>query len=139
MSAVLSKEWLKAAYLDLENIRYIVHVPHLSAIVAFHAQQSTEKSLKALLTYRNVDIPKIHALNRLFDLCQNDLSSPDDDIVNLLDSLYIESRYPGDMGLLPYGKPTLEDAQKFYDFAEKLFMDVCALSNTPIDEIKSSN
>jgi HEPN domain-containing protein len=138
MNSALAKEWLKAAYLDLENIRYIVHVPHLSAIVAFHAQQSTEKTLKALLTYKNVDIPKIHALNKLFDLCQSDLSSPDDDIVNLLDSLYIESRYPGDMGLLPYGKPTLEDAKRFYDFAEKLFVDVRALVNIPLDEIQSS-
>ena len=30
---------------------------------------------------------------------------------------YIDSRYPGDMGLLPYGKPTLEDAKEFHEFA----------------------
>ena len=48
-----------------------------------------------------------------------------DDLIQLLDTLYIESRYPGDMGLLPYGKPTLKDAKEFYDFAQKLFDDVC--------------
>ena len=49
----------------------------------------------------------------------------DDDLIQLLDTLYIESRYPADMGLLPYGKPTLKDAKEFYDFAQKLFDDIC--------------
>ena len=38
-------------------------------------------------------------------------------IVQILDSLYIESRYPVDIGLLPDGKPTKKDAQKFIEFA----------------------
>ena len=38
-------------------------------------------------------------------------------IVQILDSLYIESRYPVDIGLLPNGKPSSEDAQKFIEFA----------------------
>ena len=46
-------------------------------------------------------------------------------IVDLLDKLYIESRYPSSFGLLPYGKPTLEDAKEFYDFALEVFNKVC--------------
>ncbi len=38
-------------------------------------------------------------------------------IVQILDSLYIEARYPVDIGLLQDGKPTPEDAQKFIEFA----------------------
>ena len=38
-------------------------------------------------------------------------------IVQILDSLYIESRYPVDIGLLPDGKPTTEDAKYFFEFA----------------------
>jgi len=41
----------------------------------------------------------------------------DHEIVQILDSLYIESRYPVDVGLLPDGKPTQEDADKFFGFA----------------------
>ncbi len=29
-----------------------------------------------------------------------------------------QSRYPNEFGVLPSGKPTLEDAREFYDFAK---------------------
>jgi hypothetical protein len=39
------------------------------------------------------------------------------------------------MGLLPYGKPTLEDAKEFYNFANKLFTRVCILLNIDEEQI----
>ena len=42
-------------------------------------------------------------------------------ILTDLDGLYIESRYPGEFGLLPNGKPTLADAQQFYDCARDIY------------------
>jgi len=45
----------------------------------------------------------------------------DREILTDLDDLYIESRYPGEFGLLPNGKPTREDAQRFYRFAQSLY------------------
>jgi len=42
-------------------------------------------------------------------------------ILRAINELYIDSRYPGEFGLLPYGKPTLEDAKQFYDFAKEVF------------------
>jgi hypothetical protein len=33
----------------------------------------------------------------------------------------MESRYPGDLGLLPEGRPSLKQAQIFYDFAQKVY------------------
>ena len=41
--------------------------------------------------------------------------------------LCIDSRYPGDLGLLPYGKPTIVDAKEFYNFATDIFERVCVL------------
>ncbi|MBL0707806.1 MAG: hypothetical protein JJW00_02040 [Sulfurimonas sp.] len=38
-----------------------------------------------------------------------------------LDKLYIDARYPGNFGLLPYGKPTLGDAIIFHDIAKDIF------------------
>ena len=35
-----------------------------------------------------------------------------------LDDLYIEARYPGELGLLPSGKPTLADAREFFEVAK---------------------
>ena len=127
MSCNLCKEWLKAAYLDLESIRYIVDVAHLSTIVSFHSQQAIEKTLKGLILSKNIKIPRVHSLQKLFEICKKDISIDDFDIVDLLDSLYIESRYPGDIGLLPNGKPTLEDAKEFYEFALDIFERVCVL------------
>lgn len=96
----------------------------MSNIVAFHSQQAVEKSLKSLLEYYNRDVPKIHSLNRLFKLCEEYIQVDDNSMINTLDSLYIESRYPGDLGLLPNGKPGKEDAVEFYDFAKKIFDDI---------------
>jgi hypothetical protein len=28
------------------------------------------------------------------------------------------------MGLLPYGKPTLQDAKMFYDFAKNIYLEI---------------
>jgi HEPN domain-containing protein len=41
------------------------------------------------------------------------------------DDLYIEARYPGDLGLLPDGKPDRKDAKEFYEFAKKILDEVC--------------
>ncbi len=48
----------------------------------------------------------------------------DDDILDSLNKLYIDSRYPGDLGLLPYGQPTIEDAKEFYILSLRIFEEV---------------
>ena len=46
------------------------------------------------------------------------------EILTDLDDLYIESRYPGELGLLPNGKPTRAEAQQFYDCAKSIYEQV---------------
>lgn len=123
---LLSHEWLKAAQDDLSVIEKIINEESLAHMVAFHAQQCIEKSLKALGEERSLELPKIHKLKTLSERVGIDLSSCDhsEDYLHLLDELYIESRYPGDFGLLPNGKPTLEDAQEFYAFAKSIYTTV---------------
>ena len=55
-------EWLKASRDDLLTIEEIIDNPHLTHIVAFHAQQCVEKSMKAIIEENEIDIPKIHKL-----------------------------------------------------------------------------
>ena len=38
------------------------------------------------------------------------------------DELYIESHYPGDFGLMPNGKPSVEEAKEFYEFAKTIYL-----------------
>jgi len=124
MDNKLPAEWLKAAYADLRVIEHIVDDEFLTHIVAFHAQQTIEKSLKAILEYESKRVPRVHKLQNLISKIDRELPL-DNEILEILDELYIDSRYPNDMGLLPYGKPTVEDAIVFYDFSRNIFDIVC--------------
>lgn len=118
----ITRDWLEAASLDIESTGYLLPNERLTGQVAFHCQQAIEKSLKALIEEKGDRIPRIHSLSKLFDLCSAYLDiQPDDTLVIALDSLYIESRYPGEFGLLPDGKPTRKQAQLFYDFAKEVY------------------
>ena len=120
-----TKEWLKAALDDLLVIKQIINIEHLTHMVAFHAQQSIEKILKSLLEENEIEIPKIHKLINLRTLLSDKITIENEDMLKQLDELYIDSRYPGDLGLLPYGKPSLEEAKEFYKFALDIFDKVC--------------
>jgi len=136
MSLIFAKEWMKAAYDDICVLHEIIRNPYLTNVVAFHAEQAIEKSLKALLLFMGKDVPKIHSLNKLLKICEDKLVCEQIDTGNKLDKLYIDSRYPADLGLLPYGKPTLEDAKEFYEFAQSIFDAVCAILGIDKNELQ---
>ncbi len=134
MANTQAKEWIKSGYADLKTIGYMIDDEFLTHMVAFHSQQSIEKSLKAILENEQKRVPKVHKLQNLIARIDTDISF-DDEMVEILDELYIDSRYPGDMGLLPHGKPTLQDAQKFYRLAQDTFDEICTLLQIDIDDI----
>lgn len=108
--------------MDLESVVQIMHLEHLTPVAAFHAQQCVEKCFKAVLEEHARKVPKDHSTLRLYGLIK-ELISIDVDLAILtdLDDLYIESRYPGELGLLPGGKPTLEDAREFFEIAKRIY------------------
>jgi len=122
-----TKEWLKASSDDILIIKEIITNKHLTHMVAFHAQQSVEKTLKSLIEEYEIDIPKIHKLVKLNNILESKFEKLDKNILYKLDQLYIDSRYPGDMGLLPNGKPTLNEAEEFYNFALMVFDKSCSI------------
>jgi len=97
--------------------------------VCFHSQQGAEKMLKGFLKSKKQNIPKIHFLEELIELCTNidhqfkSLKSR----CSILDRYYIPTRYPDALpGMLPEGLPQKEDAEealetlrKIMDFVEK--------------------
>lgn len=120
-----SAEWLISAKMDLDNIAQIIHLEHLTPIAAFHAQQCVEKCFKAILEEHLKKVPKDHSTLRLRALTRELISiEADSDILTDLDDLYIESRYPGDLGLLPDGRPTLADVREFYEVAKSIYEQV---------------
>jgi HEPN domain-containing protein len=124
MNHRMAQEWLKSAISDLETIEEIIDNEHLTHVVAFHSQQCVEKSFKSLLEYHEMDIPKIHSILKLSKMVQQYLTIKDKDMLDELDKLYIDSRYPGDFGLLPNGKPSIEKVNKFYEFAKEIYESV---------------
>lgn len=66
--------------------------------VAFHAQQTVEKALKAVLVSHQVEFPKNHDIERLLDLvavCDPDLAQTAADAAELT-PFGVEYRYPGE-------------------------------------------
>ena len=127
-------EWLKAAKDDLDSINYIIKASHLTNIVAFHSQQAIEKSFKALIEYKKIPFQKTHNLEKLYNNIKH-IIDIDYDKLELINELYIDSRYPGDLGLLPYGKPTLEDTKEFYNFAKNVFEMILKKLNINLEQL----
>lgn len=119
---ISTKHWLEFGKADLLNCEKILDDVFLTNIVAFHSQQAVEKCFKALIDEKDLTIPKVHNLIRLYDLIEIYLVHPIDTIALLsLDNVYISSRYPGDIGLVESGKPTLQEARGLYESAKNIF------------------
>ena len=107
---------------DLSVVMKIISDGNLTHMVAFHSQQAIEKSLKAIMEEYDIESARIHNLERLLGLVSGHIElGIDIVIIEKLDKLYIDARYPSDFGLLPDGKPTKEDAKKFYSTAQNIF------------------
>ena len=117
----LTREWLNAAGDDLITIENLLDNPILTNIVAFHSQQAIEKSIKAIIEEFGIVFAKTHNLQTLLiRIEQVILMSFNELIISELDRLYIDARYPGDLGLMPHGKPTLEEAKIYFQEALKI-------------------
>lgn len=113
--------WLESAEMDLDNIELIKDQVHLTPVIAFHCHQAVEKSLKAILEEKHQDVAKTHDLMFLLQKSSQLIHlEMDNEILKRLNELYIDSRYPGELGLLPEGKPSLDSAQEFYAFAKNI-------------------
>jgi HEPN domain-containing protein len=110
-----TQEWINSAASDLLVIEKIIDSPDLTHLLAFHAQQAIEKGLKALIEEAELKVIKTHSLSYLLNKVEKQyILEYDEDTINTLDQLYIDARYPGDLGLLPNGKPGLDDAKTYY-------------------------
>jgi len=117
----LTKAWLNAAADDIMAIESLLYNPILTNIVAFHSQQAVEKAFKAIMEEFGMSFIKTHNLqsllakiDKIIPLSVNEL------IISELDRLYIDARYPIELGLMPQGKPTVEEAGMYYQEALKI-------------------
>ena len=121
----ITEEWINKAREDLDVALLISSREDLTNIVAFHCQQAVEKTLKGIIEEFGIGFVKTHNLERLLGVVGKNLDFDVDlNIIKRLDELYITTRYPSDLGLLPSGKPSIPDAKELYDFADALYNSV---------------
>jgi HEPN domain-containing protein len=131
----ITREWLDRAQDDLNAAHALLNYPDLTHVAAFHAQQATEKALKAVLEEYDLGLLKTHSLTRLLEVVKSRLTLRlDQDMLDRLEAVYIEARYPSELGLLPYGKPTQKDAMEFYAFAQEAYQRVCLALQSEAEE-----
>jgi HEPN domain-containing protein len=116
------EDWILLADRDLKTAEIIIKDDYpLNNIIAFHCQQAIEKYLKAFLIENDVPLKKTHDLIKLNGMIKliKDLGI-DKSKLTLISEIYIESRYPGDLGLLPDGIPTDEQSKEFIEYAKEI-------------------
>lgn len=116
-----TKEWFLAAEDDLLAAQKLGNEDRLSNVVAFHCQQCLEKCFKAMIEEQGKPSIKSHDLLRLLSNTEIQLTEQEVDLIAIINEVYIDARYPGDMGLLPHGKPTKTEVKDFIEFCEFLF------------------
>ena len=66
----ITREWLDRAGEDLNSAELLLTQSELSNMVAFHAQQTVEKALKAILEESGITLVRTHSLTRLYSLVE---------------------------------------------------------------------
>jgi HEPN domain-containing protein len=138
---LITEEWLARAKEDLDVATEIITREHLTNMVAFHSQQAVEKTLKGIVEEFEIGFVKTHNLERLLGMVRKKMKLDVDlNLIKKLDEVYISTRYPSDLGLLPVGKPSIQDATELYDFANMIYRNVRKIfSETDITPEKPNN
>lgn len=122
-----TRQWLEFAARDLKASELVLKEPYLTNICLYHCQQTIEKSFKAILEETSINIPRIHSVTTLYEKFPADVKTKiqiNTDVLGTIDDIYIDARYPTDVGLLPDGFPSLEQAMDIYTISKRIFENV---------------
>ena len=116
------EDWIILADKDLHAAEIIFKEDYpLTNIVAFHCQQTIEKYLKAFLIEKEIPLIKTHDLIRLNGMIKETIDiGIDENKLMIINEVYLESRYPGELGLLSEGMPTSRQAKEFIEYAKEV-------------------
>lgn len=108
--------WMRISREDLLAAKGLIKLELYSASV-YHSQQSTEKTLKAYLVFKNYPIVKTHDLIQLLEMCMSfDAEFRQKfDAVDFLNPFASKFRYPTEFDL-----PELKDAELAVKHAESI-------------------
>jgi HEPN domain-containing protein len=118
----ITQQWLEYAEADLKCCENNIGDEFLTNIVAFHSQQTVEKCFKAIIEENGLKLERVHNLFKLYSKIETEINFEIDiEKLELLDKVYTTSRYPGEVGLMPFGKPNTDEVTEMYEFAKIIF------------------
>jgi len=117
-----AEDWIALANKDLYAAEIMIKEDYsLTNIVTFHCQQAIEKYFKAFLIENDVPLIRTHDLIKLNGMIKEikDLGIDEEKLI-MINEVYIDSRYPGELGLMPDGAPTDKQAKEFIEFVKEI-------------------
>lgn len=123
----VTESWIKDAEDELASASILLERERYKG-ACYHSQQCVEKCLKALIMEKDQKLAKVHDVVELLARVKRvgwEISLPMDDAV-FLNSIY-KGRYLTEEGLLPFGDPSREDAERAAVAAEGVMKTVCAM------------
>jgi HEPN domain-containing protein len=116
--------WLERANEDIRTAKVLLDAGIWNQ-VCFHAQQCTEKSLKAALVSGGTLYPRSHNLPQLLGMLDKSKFQAlfdSGDGIRLMDRFYMSARYPDVVpGMGPSGLPTQEEAAEALALAQQVY------------------
>ena len=111
------KNWLFKANEDISVINDLINfgTEYYTSTICFHAQQATEKFLKAFLVYHNIDFPRTHDVDYLISECQKINQNAFNIDLKSLTDFGVSVRYPDDFYI-----PDVKEALEYKDIALKV-------------------
>ncbi|MCD4819559.1 MAG: HEPN domain-containing protein [Candidatus Cloacimonetes bacterium] len=116
----LVENWIERAFSNLQLAKLGVTSEEIYLEdLCFNAQQTVEKSLKALCIYFDISFPKTHNIMFLIEIIKkNGIQVPEEIIeASILNEYAVESRYPGD-----YFPVEDSDYKEAIEIAEKVLI-----------------
>ena len=113
---------IRLAHDDLTAATILYEKDGPSSIICFHAQQTVEKGLKAVLIRKGTPIRKIHDLVELTELIQDiSLTLPvDNDMIALLNPYAVKARYDDTIADTLTPEEAIEIARQIIEWSESV-------------------
>jgi len=112
------EDWITFAKNDFKSAKKLSEDPNLNQNAAFHCQQAMEKLFKAIIEDNKSQTPRTHDLETLYGIILEFETAPklkiDETILSEINDVYIETRYPPDLGLMPNGIPSENTYRRVY-------------------------
>lgn len=116
------EQWLQFAKIDIEAANVLNEKQNLTQAAAFHCQQAVEKIFKSIIEALEEHIPRIHNIEVLFGIIEKKVQlNVDEKMLEQINEVYTDSRYPSDVGLIPKGIPDTKTIEKFINFIHELY------------------